>query len=223
MLRWLRGCLTFVVLSALIVASAYAGWRWGDAVFDEGPRGIGVPEEETAAGPGPGPELARETMARVDAFRAGGAEEAGSELALGSAEVASVVRYAAPGVLPASMTRPELEIESGQVRISSHIAVDEVPPVPELERVLGILPDTVPITVEASLMPFGDDGAALVVHRIHASGVPLPRRIIPPVLAALGRVDRPGLPPTAIEVSLPDGVRSAYILSDSLVLVAAPR
>src|SRR5690606_41604065 len=50
--------------------------------------------------------------------------------------------------------------------------------------------------------------------------VPLPARLIPPVLRRLGRKDEDGLPANAIAAPLPAGAGAAYVLGDSMVLVA---
>jgi len=60
--------------------------------------------------------------------------------------------------------------------------------------------------------------AALLVHSVEASRIPLPRRLVPQILTAMGRTDQPGLPPEAFLVTLPSGLGSAYILTDSLFL-----
>lgn len=202
----------------VVAAAAYGGWRWGDRLFPRVESWIGRGVDSTGA-VAASPELAQRTLEKVERFRRAGDA---AELALGQAEVASVLRYSAPGVVPEGVTPPDVELESGRLRLSTRVALSAFPSVPELERVLGILPDTVPVELDGSLMPFGDTEAALVVHRIEASGIPLPRRLIPRLLDALGRVDRAGLPPDAMIVPLPGGLRSAYIHSDSLILVATP-
>lgn len=213
----MRGCLGVTLSVVLVVGAAYGGWRWGESVFPRVESWVGGSDSarERAASP----ELAQRTVDKVDTFRRSGGS---AELALGESEVASVLRYSAPGVLPGGISPPEVELRNGRVRLSSRVALSALPPVPELERVLGILPDTVPVEIDGSLMPFDDTETALVVHRIRASGIPLPRRLIPRLLEALGRTDRTALPPDAMIVPLPGGLRSAYILSDSLILVATP-
>lgn len=211
--RWL----TAVIILLLMAGSGYAGWRWGDSVFPRIESWLGV-GAQTATEVAATPELAQRTVDRVENFRHDGEAP---EMALGQAEVASVLRYAAPGVLPEGVTPPDVELRDGRVHLSTRVGLSAVPRVPELEHVLGILPDTVPVEIDGSLMPFGDDDAALVVHRIQASGIPLPRRLIPRLLEAFGRRDRTGLPPDAMILPLPGGLRSAYIHSDSLILVAA--
>lgn len=213
------GCVSAPLAVAAVLIAAFAGWRWGDRVFPRVESWIGV-EAEAEARSDVTPDVAQRAVEKVDALRE---REEPSELALGGDEVASVLRYAAPGVLPAGVAPPEIELADGGMTVSTRVAVDAFPPVPELERVLGILPDTVPVRIDGSLMPFGDEGAALVVHRIRVSGLPLPRRLTPRVLELLGRRSEPGLPPEAMTVPLPRGLRTAYIHSDSLILVAAPR
>lgn len=201
----------------VVVAAAYGGWRWGERVFPRVESWVGWTDGTGSVKASP--ELAQRTVEKVEAFRRSGES---AEMALGQAEVASVLEYSAPGVLPRGISPPDVELRDGRVRLSTRVAISALPPMPELERVLGILPDTVPVEIDGSLMPFGDTEAALVVHRIQASGIPLPRRLIPRLLETLGRTDRTALPPDALIVPLPGGLRSAYILSDSLILVAAP-
>jgi hypothetical protein len=50
--------------------------------------------------------------------------------------------------------------------------------------------------------------------------VPIPPRLVPEILKALGRTETAGLPPDALAVPLPRGLRAAYVRSDTLVLVA---
>ena len=73
-----------------------------------------------------------------------------------------------------------------------------------------------------ALVPFGEEESALLVHGVEASRIPIPRRLIPEILRAIGRVDRPGLPREALAVPLPAGLGSAYILSDSLIISPVP-
>lgn len=208
-----RGCFGAVVSCALLVLAAWGGWRWGDAVFPTLEAWMGLEASERAVRPSP--ELGRRTVERVDSLLR--TPEPGG-IVLSEAEVASVVRYVVPGVVPEGLSLPELELVGGRVLVSTRATLATLPPLPDLERTFGVLPDTLPVRFEASLMPFGDREPALVVHRIHASGIPLPRRMIPGVLTALGRKPRPGLPPDAMVVRLPPDLRTAYLVADRLVL-----
>lgn len=212
----LKGCLGRAWLLGLLVAAAFAGWRWGPAVF---PRVRGwFAEEEATVEVLPSPELADAALDRFERFRRG---ESGDQLSLSAAEVVSVIRYSAPGMVPGGVSNPVVAFRDGIVSLSARIAVEAFPGLPSLDGILGLLPDTVSITVEGALSPLGDDGVALVVHGVRASfiPVPLPDGMTPSILTALGRRHVDGLPEDALPFSLPDGVRSAHVLRDRLILV----
>ena len=103
--------------------------------------------------------------------------------------------------------------------LTIQLAVDDFPGLPDLDRVIGFLPDTVTVSLEGALTPIDDRWAALVVHRIQASFIPLPDAMIPEILTALGREYVGGLPDDALAIPLPSGIRSAYIVRDQLILV----
>jgi len=198
----------------VVLLLGYAGWQWGRGALSEfTERGAASGEASSQ----PTPELAEETLDAIDAFRR---SPDSAEMSLAAVELASLLRYAAPGVLPDGVTPPGVEFHSDLIRLRSRVAVDAFPPVPEVERLVGVLPDTVSAEVEGSILPYREGRAALRVQRIRVSGVPLPRSLTPRLLRLLGREDRPDLPPDAVDVPLPAGLSSAYILSDRLVLVA---
>jgi hypothetical protein len=143
-------------------------------------------------------------------------------MALGGREVSSVLRYSVPGLVPEGVLEPQVSLREGRVFLRARVAVENFPQLPDLGGVLGVLPDTLDVVLEASLMPFGPDQAAFLVHGVEASRIPLPRRIIPGILTAIGRTDRPGLPPEALVIPLPAGLASAYIFEDSLILNHIP-
>ena len=211
----LKGCLGKVGLVGLLIVAAWAGWKWGPVVF---PRVQGwLAEEEGVVEVLPSPELADGALDRFESFRRG---EIGDRLSLSAAEVVSVIRYSAPGILPSGVSSVEVEFKDGVVTLTARVAVDAFPGLPALDGILGFLPDTVPISVAGALAPL-EDGIALVVHAVRASfiPVPLPDGMTSRILLALGRESRPGLPEDALGFSLPDGVRSAHVLRDRLVLV----
>ena len=212
----LKGCLGRVSLLGLLLIAAVAGWRWGPAVF---PRVRGwFAEEEATVEVLPSPELAEAALDRFERFRDG---EGGDQLSLSVTEVVSVIRYSAPGMVPGVVSNPVVEFRDGVVSLSARIAVEAFPGLPTLDGILGFLPDTVAISVEGALSPLNDDGVALVVHGVRASfiPVPLPDGMTPKILTALGRRPVDGLPEDALAFPLPDGVRSAHVLRDRLILV----
>jgi len=215
-LRWAA----WVVGLALV---ALAAFRWGPAALAALERALGLGDPvwvEAPPGSGPpqpSPETADATLDRFERFRAG---EGGDRLALGSTELSSVLRYAMPGLVPAGVADPEVFLEEGRVRVRARVAVEAFPRLPRLEQVMGILPDTVLLEMVGSLVRLDQSFLALRVDRVEASRIPIPQRMVADVLAGLGREGPPGLPANALAVPLPDGVASAVVQGDSLVLEA---
>jgi hypothetical protein len=206
-----------LILMALVVA-AYVGWLWGPAVFPRVQDWVGMSPPEVPAGPAPSAELADSVLTRVQDFREGG----DGQMALSGREVTSVIRYSLPGLIPSGIRDPEVSFEEGRVHLSAQVVMGAFPRLPDLGPILGILPDTLNVELEASLMPFGQEESALLIHGVQASRIPIPRRLIPEILRAMGRVDRPGLPPEAMAVPLPTGLGAAYIQADSLIISSNP-
>jgi hypothetical protein len=219
MIGCLRGCLGKLMGMILLVGAAYAGWRWGPAVFPRVQEWMGMSPLPLSVDPAPTPELADSVLVRVQALRE---EGGGAELALGGRELTSVLRYSVPGLIPPGVSDPEVELRDGRLHLKARVLLEAFPDLPDLGPILGMLPDTVDVTLEASLMPFSAEEAALMVHGVEASRVPLPRRLIPDILRGMGRVERPGLPPEALTVPLPVGLGSAYLRTDSLILSREP-
>ena len=115
-----------------------------------------------------------------------------------------------------------MSFEEGRVHFRAEVALSSFPDLPDLGPILGILPDTLMWISRPPSCLLGTGQAALLVHQLEASRIPLPRRLIPEILKAMGRVDQPGLPPEALLVPLPTGLGSAYILTDSLILSPDP-
>lgn len=219
MIGFLKSLLGKVVGLVLLVAAAYAGWQWGPEVFPKihewlGLTKNGVSEEVVAT-----PEMADSVMYLVREFRAG---DGSDPLVLGGNELTSVLRYSVPGVMPDGVSGPEVRLNDGRVHVRARVALESFPDLPDLGPIIGMLPDTLDVGFEASLMPFGERKGALLFHSLDASRIPLPSRLIPEILKAMGRSDEPGLPPEALLVSLPSGLGSAYILTDSLILSRNP-
>lgn len=217
----MKGCLAALGLGVLLTAAAWAGWQWGPEVFPQVERWVAsgsARRAEAETGPVPSPMLAEATLDRFEAFRNGDGPE--ERLHLGSVELSSVVRYALPGMVPSGVHEPTVELDDGRVILSARVETSAVPELPALDEVLGFLPDTVSIVMQGALLPFQPNFAALQVERVEASRIPLPARMIPPILEALGRTPREGLPPRALAVPLPTGLSRVFVDGDRLVLVA---
>lgn len=218
MLGCLRSILGKLVALVALVVAAYAGWIWGPAVFPRVQSWVGMSPPVEAVGPAPSAELADSVLTRVQAFREGGE----GQIALGGREVTSVIRYSVPGLIPSGIRDPEVTFQDGRVHLSAQVVLAAFPRLPDLGPILGILPDTLNVKLQASLMPFGQEESALLIHNLEASRIPIPRRLIPEILRAMGRVERPGLPPEGMAVPLPTGLGAAYILTDSLIISSNP-
>ena len=212
----LKSCLGKIVLGLLLVAAAYAGWRWGHVFFPQ--MAAFFSTEETALIQTVSPEVAEATMGRVEAFRRGKIE---GRLSLSAGEIESVLRYSVPGLIPGGIAEPRIEIADGVITLKARVAVETFPEMPDLDAVLGFLPDTLAVSFQGALAPLDDERwDALVVHGIYVGIIPLPDRMIPEILQVIGREHVGGLADNALAIPLPDGIESAYIVQDSLVLVS---
>jgi hypothetical protein len=216
----LKGCVGRVAAVAVLLAvGAYAGWRWGPDAFPRLERFVRGETAEAEAAGAPSPELAEATLDRFERFRAAGATE--SQLVLGETELSSLVRYSLPGILPAGVADPAVELAEGRIFLSAEVALSSFPELRLPEEVRGLLPDTVPIRIGGSLGPGSESSAMLYVDEVRAGPLPpLPDRFIPPILSALGREGREDLAPNAMTLPLPEGLRRVYVRRDSLVLEA---
>jgi hypothetical protein len=214
-LRRPSGALLFLMILAGVV---YGLWRWGPSALPLIRDWTGMSTPPAVEGPAPSQALADSVIERVQTFRRG--EDA--EMALGGREVTSVLRYSIPGLIPSGILDPEVRFSDGRVNLGARVVMGAFPDLPDLGPILGILPDTLDVVLEASLVPFGEGESALLVHSVEASRIPIPRRLVPRILKAMGRVDRPSLPREALAVPLPAGLTSAYILTDSLILSSVP-
>ncbi len=212
----LKSCLGKIVLGVLLVGAAYVGWRWGPSFFPQVTALFSSGQD--VPGVVASPELAEATMDRFEALRRG---EVGGQLALSASEIESVIRYSVPGIIPAGIGEPRIAIKDGVITLLARVAIAAFPQMPDLNAILGFLPDTLEVSFDGALAPLDDERwDALVIHRVQAGFIPLPDRMIPEILEALGREYVGGLPDDAIAIPLPDGLESAYILRDSLVLVS---
>lgn len=217
MLGCLRSLVGKLVLLVLLVGAAVAGWRLGPQIAARvrGWLGLGPPAvrvEHT-----PGPELADSALARYRRFSE---VEPPARLALDAAELESLLRYAVATGLPEGVRDPRIALEDGRATVSARVPLEYFLRLPDLNELLAFLPDTVPVRIEASLIPLPGPRVGVLVEGIEAARVPLPRRFVPEILSQLGRRDEADLPANALAITLPRGVGAAYIVRDTLYLVA---
>jgi len=206
------------LLAVVLILVAYAGFRWGPAVFPDIERALGIDAAApTVPEAQPTPELAEQTLDRFEQFRAG---EIGDRFMLGGTELSAVVRHSLPGMIPRGVAEPTIVLHRGQVHVSARVAVDAFPNLPRLDNIIGLLPDTILIEIRGSLVPLDQGHMALLVDRVRAAKIPLPARLVAEVLGAFGWSRPASLPDDALEVPLPDGLRSVFVQRDSLVMLA---
>lgn len=213
------GLIKKLVVLVVLVAVAYAGFRWGNKVFPPLERLLGrarSPVATHAAG-APSQALADSVLDRFESLRDGKGRH---RLGLGSTQLTSVVRYALPGLMPPGVSEPTVSLEDGRVHVSARVAVDAFPRLPHLDKVVGILPDTVLLEMEGSLVRFDQRNLALLVDHMQVAHIPLPKPMIKDVLSGLGADRQNNLPEDALMVPLPHGLSSAFVQRDSLVLLA---
>ena len=214
----LRKAVARLLLLAAVVLAAYAGWRWGDAVFPRAAEMLGMRRgADSVVAEGVTPAAAQAAEARIRAFR----DSTAPELRLESLEVSSLLRYSMPDLLPRGVIRPQVTMEDDQIDIRAFVLPQILQQLPDLGGMAGIIPDTVPVMVRGSLSPFGDNGSMLLIRAIEVHGVPIPPSAFPDILVALGRTGVRGLPESAMLVPAFGRIRGAYIEDGELVLVRA--
>ena len=200
-----------------MIVGLVVAWRWGATLLPDEVRGWAehLPGVASSGSVEPSPSDAAAAVARYEAL-VGGAS--GGEVRLTDAEVSGALRYRVPEAVPDILDRPLVTFHDEEVRIQGSVLLRDLPPVPAPDRLAGVLPDTVTLTVQGPLLPLEAGTAAVVVQRMQASGVPVTARLRPRVLDVLGRPDRRDLPSDAFPISLPPGVSRAFLDGDALVL-----
>jgi hypothetical protein len=210
------GCMRRLVVLVVLVVLIGAGWLFRDRLGIEWP-GFGRRGEREA--PATTQEAADMAYTKLAALADGSA----SRVALSAIELQSLLEFRHPGVLPAALGDPQLELTGDRIRLRARVPIDKLPNVEGLGEVAAFLPDTTELTVTGRLLPLVDGRVAFAVDDVSAQRFPLPRRLVPGVLERLGRREEPGLPDDAMAVTLPPGIANAYVRRDSLVLLARAR
>jgi hypothetical protein len=208
----LGGCLGRVVALIFLAIIVIVAWRFGPGVMEEVGFGRDRPGEVS-------PEAGARAVDRYLELVGGTAESA----SFSGPELESILRFHAPHALPPGVTDPSVGIHDGELRLGVRVSLALLPRIPELEGVWHLLPDSVPVEFRGSLVPLEGSRAALIVRRIDVAAVPIPRAFHGRLVAALEAERSEGLPEESITFPLPDGIRSAEVHGDELVLRASGR
>ena len=207
---------TRVVLLVGVALAAYAGWKWSHLVFPRVEERPGIGQAEMTGRPVT-PETAARATARIQEFRS--SKE--PELRLESSEVSSLLRYSIPGVLPGGVVEPSVSFAEQRIELQAGVLPGDIPDLPQLGGIVGLLPDTVEVLVIGSLLPSSEEGTLLLIEGVELQGWPVPPNSLPEILAALGLESPTGVPGPAVLVPAFGGLKGAYIEDGRLVLVRA--
>ena len=206
------GCMRRIILLVVLLLLLALAWIFRDRLRDQWRQFRGNDEVAAAAGP----ELADAANAKLESLRDGTTDR----VALGSAELESLLHYKYAGVLPAFARDPAVELDQDRIRLRVRVPADQLPDVKGLGDLGSFLPDTTELQLTGTLLPLNGGRIALAVSEVQAARFPMPDRMIHDALKRIGRRDEPGLPKDAIGVALPSGITAAYIRNDSLVLIS---
>ncbi len=229
------GCLGRAFGLLLLLGMGATIWIWGPELLEEGRVRSGAITERvpllegvlgdrirgsnrasTPVADPPSPELAEVAERRIADFLEG--EGGGASLVLTGPELESLLRYRLPAAWPEGISDPSVILRDGELELGLRLVRERLPSLPELEGVLSFLPDTVPVGLRGRVLALGSGDAALLVHRVEASSIPIPRRFYPRILESVRGPAPPDLPPEALYLPLPGGIRSAVVEGDRLIL-----
>lgn len=163
----------------------------------------------------PSPELADEAMERYEELLRGERDEA----RFTPEELESLLRYRAANFLPDGAADPSVRLEGGEAAVTFRVGLERLPRLPELEGLREILPDSVQVGFRGLLLTLEGGNAIFLPRQIDVHAVPLPRRLHGRIFEVLNLPTGEDVPPGAVRVPLPPGVRSAYIEQDRLALI----
>jgi len=206
-----------LALLFFLIPAAYAGFKWGPAVFPMIERFLVLdPVKGSIKQAQPSAALSDLTLNRFEKLRWG---ELGDSLVLGDVELSSVARYAVPGIIPPGLLEPMVELQGERVGLSALVLLDAFPGLPRLDEIVGFLPDTITVEMQGVLVPLDDDHLSLIIDRLWMAKIPIPSSLIPAILTGFGREGPRALPRDALLVPKPDGIESVFIRADSLILL----
>lgn len=212
MLRAASGCLRHLAFLAFWLVAAGLVWHYRGPLL-EGWQRLRQPSEPTR----PAAAGATAVVLKLGALAG---EDPPPRVALGEEEVQSLVGGGVAGLVPPFIASPRVELKDGRANLEFRVATERLAGLADPAGHVPLLPDTTDLIASAQLIPLDARRMALAVDDLSAGNIPLPDRLIPPVLTRLGRSDEPGLPPDAMAVPLPPGAAHAYIRGDSLVFLA---
>lgn len=211
MVRFMGGCAARLLGLALLAAVLAVGWSNRRAVVRLWDQAFGTEPQASE-------ELADRAAARLSGLGRDGV----TRVAFREPELQSLVLYRWAAALPSDLTAPRVGLGAGRINLEGQIPTARLGGIAELREILSFLPDTTSVRATASFVPLDGRHVALEIHELGAAGIPIPRRLIPPILTHFRLEGQPDVGPNSIAVPLPTGIGNVFVSGDSLVLVAAP-
>jgi hypothetical protein len=208
----MSGCLGRLVLLILVAGLGALAWQNRDELRDR-----------LGGAHGSGTEVSPELAAQADSKLAGlGAEGGLPRVALTAQELQSLIEYRWGGLLPPDVGDPRVGLGQGRVTLEANVATARFGRVAELRDIVSFLPDTTALRAVGSFLPLEDGRVGLEVHDLSAASIPIPRQLIPTILARFPGSGDAELPANAVAIPLPPGIRTVYVSGDTMVFVAQP-
>jgi hypothetical protein len=209
MVRLVGGCVGRLVVLALTAAVLAVSWYNRHELVNAVDRLLDRDLEVSA-------EVADRAAARL----AGLGRDGVTRVAFRAPELQSLIQYRWAPFLPEELASPRVSLGAGRITLEGDVSTAHFGRIAELQEILSFLPDTAGLRAAASFVPLDDGWVALEVHELGAAGIPIPKQLIPPILARFRAHTPPGLGPNAVAVPLPPVVSHIFVSGDSLVVVA---
>jgi hypothetical protein len=202
----------------LLAALGVVAWQWGPELLERARTGSFPAGAATVTEP-PSEALAARAEGELQDLLSGREDV----IMLSAAELESLLHFRFPMDWPDGVSPPSVRMRDGELALDLRLARERIPALPELDGVLDFLPDTVPVQLRGRVLTLGGGEAALLVHRIEASSIPIPRRFFPRILEGIRGGSGPAdLPPEALFLPLPAGIESVRVDGEQLVLTRSP-
>lgn len=209
MLRFLGGCVGRLLSTVLVVAVLAVAWYNRGEVVAIWDRLFGTERQVSE-------ELAEQAAAKLDALGRSGV----TRVVLHEPELQSLVQYRWAATLPPDLVAPRVGLGEGRVTVAGQVPTARLAGIRELQEILGFLPDTATLRAAGSFVPLDEEHVALEIHDLGAAGIPIPRRLIPAIVAHFRLEGMPEVGANALALPLPPGIGNVFVSGDSLIVSA---
>ena len=205
----MAGCVVKLLGVAILLSIVWVAWTWGPDQWDRF-RGAGSAGEASESSQA----LADSVLIEYQRLLTGQAQE----LSLSGSALESVLLFELSAFLPEAVSSPTARIENSEARLG--IGVSLLPSVPDIQWLRRLLPDEIRVEIVGTVAAAGEGEVMVVARRAMLAGVPIPFALMASLLDSMVAEDRGELPPNALRLRLPPGIRAAYIQGDRLILTA---